>query len=215
MNTKGLSTPVSSIELDKIYRIMLKRESLGYSARDLSFLLGYHALYVSKMENPTKILRYNAKDTNYLLHIFDCDLEEIMSPKIPEAFYKIKVETSLYGSVLHFKIYKQTKDKAFELLFEYPNLSPPALPTSIATAPQIKDFVQILFEDNFFEKGKTALEIFKFCAERFGKPLSPSHVSSAISRYTSKRKAPRLIKVKNSSGRFVYQNDFSGSEHTG
>lgn len=202
MKEKSLPFPVSSIEFDKIYRMMAKRRSMGYSDRDLSFLLGYRALYVQDIENPLKTLRYTAKDTNYLLSIFDCDLQEVMTGKIPEEFYHITVETATIGEITHFRIFKEDQFVSPFLTVTIPN--PQSIAVDMTNAVKIEKFIQVLFDGNFFSSPRTALEIFGQCKQHFEEPVHPYLLCVAIGKYTGKRKAPRLIQQKNNSSRTVY-----------
>lgn len=207
MEKKTLSIPVSSIEFDKVYRVMDKRKSLGYSARDLSFLLGYRALYVRDVENPFHTLRYTTIDTNYLLSIFDCELCEIMAGIIPEAFYQIDVEKIAAGNNTTYRIYKEASPVVRDLLKEFSEET--RSDTDSVGHSEIENFIQSLFENGFFDETKTALEVFIVCKEKAGSLVAPIDVANAVGIYTGKRKAPRLVQEKNTSGRTVYKKEFN------
>jgi hypothetical protein len=206
MKEKTLSMPVYSIEFDKIYRVMDKRKSLGYSDRDLSFLLGYRPLYVRDVEDPLHTLRYTAKDTNYLLKIFDCELPEIMAGIIPEAFYQIDVEKITKDGNIAYRIYKEVFPGDQILLREFSNENKSDVDSE--GYAKIEDFVQSLFDNGFFDEAKTALEVFMACRERLGSLVAPFDVANAVGNYTGRRKAPRLVQEKNESGRTVYKKEF-------
>lgn len=206
MNNNELPFPVSAIEFEKVYMVMERRIALGYSDRELSFLLGYRALYVRDVENPLHTLRYTPKDTNYLLDIFGCKLADIMPPKVSALFYQIKVSVvSDPDGSLTYEIFKEVSKKKF---------SPYRIVNSIDTGMSVKSDVQAglvlryvdgLFSSDYFQEPKTALEIFKKCVQKFGKKLSPKFVLDALSFYTGKRKSPKLFQEKNASGRTVYK----------
>lgn len=208
--SSDLPFPVASIEFNKIYLVMDKRIAIGYNDRELSFLLGYRSLYVRDVEDPLHTLRYTPKDTNYLLHIFDCKLPEIMSPKITELFYQIKVAVTI----------KDDGSKVYEISSELKNndfghyrtlkagiLTTPSVKDTI-NADQIRYYIDHLFETNYFETPRTALEIFKKSTKDFQSPVQPQYLHDALSFYTGKRKAPRLIKRKNESSRTVYIKEY-------
>lgn len=205
--TAILTVPVSSIEFDKTYRVRQKRLTMGYTARELSFLLGYHPLYVRNLEDPTSTKKYNAAETNYLRQIFDCPLYDLMPGKIEEPFYQIQVEQGLSpesnnksytisilkeGYKEHFLTFEEEPTN-FELPFK-----------STATQEEVRHFVDELFASSFFDMPRTGLEVFKLSQEKFGVPLKPAWVADVLGFYTGKRKAPRLVKGKNESSREVF-----------
>jgi len=204
--SSDLPFPVASIEFDKVYLVMDKRIALGYTDRELSFLLGYRSLYVRDVEDPLHTLRYTPKDTNYLLHIFDCKLPEIMSPKITELFYQIKVAVTIKddGSKVY-EISRELKNKEY---VQYRTLKTGVnnilSVSETAGADQIRYYIDLLFETSYFETPRTALEIFKKSVKEFESRVQPQYLHNALSFYTGKRKAPRLIKRKNESSRTVY-----------
>ncbi|GGG18955.1 hypothetical protein GCM10011323_23880 [Pontibacter amylolyticus] len=199
--------PVSSIEFDKTYRVRQKRLAMGYTARELSFLLGYHPLYVRNLEDPTSTKKYNATETNYLRLIFDCPLSDLMPGKIEEPFYQIQVDHGL-SPRLNNKSYTisilKEGGKGHFLTFEEEPANFEFPLKSVATQEQVQQFVNGLFANDYFDRPRTGLEVFKLCQEKLGVPLRPALVADAIGFYTSKRKAPKLVKGKNESSREVF-----------
>lgn len=206
-STEILTIPVSSIEFDKTYRVRQKRLAMGYTARELSFLLGYHPLYVRNIEDPTSTKKYNAAETNYLRLIFDCPLSDLMLNKIEEPFYQVQVEQGInpeYGNK-SYTIYLLNSDaKEHFLSFE----EEPAgfeLPFgNVVGKEQVQEIVNELFAHGYFDKQRTGLEVFEYLVERFGIPLKPSFVADALGIFTAKKKAPRLVKEKSKSSREVF-----------
>lgn len=199
--------PVSSIEFDKTYRVRQKRLAMGYTARELSFLLGYHPLYVRNLEDPTSTKKYNAAETNYLRLIFDCPLSDLMPGKIEEPFYQIQIEQGhspeSNNKSYTISILKEEGREHF-LTFdeEAANFEMPL--KSAATQEEVQQFVNELFGNRYFDKPRTGLEVFKLCQEKLGAPLRPAFFADALGFYTGKRKAPRLVKGKNESSREVF-----------
>lgn len=205
--TEVLTIPVSSIEFDKTYRVRQKRLAMGYTARELSFLLGYHPLYVRNLEDPTSTKKYNAAETNYLRMIFDCPLSDLMQGKIEEPYYQVQVEqgvnpefnnksytVSLFrgDNKEHFLSFEE-EPAGFELPFD-----------SVVSKQQVQEVVDELFASRYFDEPRTGLEVFKLCHERLGSPIKPNFVADALGFYTAKRKSPRLEKGKNDSSREVF-----------
>ncbi|QCR22351.1 helix-turn-helix transcriptional regulator [Pontibacter sp. SGAir0037] len=199
--------PVSSIEFDKTYRVRQKRLAMGYTARELSFLLGYHPLYVRNLEDPTSTKKYNAAETNYLRLIFGCPLSELMLGRIEEPFYQVQVEHSfnsasgnksytislLRGNVKEHFLDFEEEPAGFKLSLE-----------STATKQQVQEYVYELFASGYFDEPRTGLEVFNYCVAKLGFPLKPAFVADALGFYTGKRKAPRLVKGRNESSREVF-----------
>ncbi|CAM3951397.1 hypothetical protein SAMN06265348_104121 [Pedobacter westerhofensis] len=206
MEDKERYYPVSSIDLDKVYKVRNKRLSLGYSARELSFLLGYRAHYVRDVEDPTQTLRYSVKDTNYLLLIFKCDLREIMEAKIPEDYYFISVKKLKDAAgITSYLINKQTSGIKH---VTYQNFSDEVEKISKSKIDsEIYRYVESLFENGYFDTPRTGLEVFSSCETVIVGKLLPHLVINAIGRFTGKRKSPRLITSRNKSGRTVYLRD--------
>src|SRR5690606_24736206 len=82
---------VTAIDFEKCYKVREQRIKHGFSDRDLAFLLGFEARYVKDIKDHTHSKRYKPKDTNYLLHIFDCELPEIMGSRFPRKSYDLCV----------------------------------------------------------------------------------------------------------------------------
>src|SRR4051794_32992585 len=97
---------LTSIDFEKCYKVMDLRIKHGYSDRDLSFLLGYHPLQVRNAESPLHKIRYKAKDTNYLRHIFNCELPAIMDGKLAQSTYQLYViETTNSNKIKSYEIF--------------------------------------------------------------------------------------------------------------
>lgn len=208
------------------------RIKYGWSERDLSFLLGFRALYVEDVENPNGTLRYFPADTNYLRRIFfNCKLSAIMSPKIPERYYKIEVFTKSVATVSDEyyepegkrKIDQDRRLKTESLSFEIHFISPIRNSifftqgkenfeidfTTYKTAKEIQKEIDKLFEGEFFDNPRTALEVFEHCNKKFGRKVRPCDLADAIGYYTGKRKVPRLAKDKNEMKRQTYLKEYA------
>lgn len=198
-----LPFPVASIEFAKVYMVRDRRIFLGYSDRELSFLLGYRPLYVRDVEDPLHTLRYTPKDTNYLMSIFDCSLAELMPAKVADLFYQVKVGCFLDDKGNKIYEISREKDKQFVPYRVVVEDQPGILPQKDA-AEQVRGYITQLFMNGYFDDPRTSLEIFKKCTRKFGKTLRPQFVMDGLSFYTSKRKSPKLVLLKNMSARTVY-----------
>jgi len=209
MKEKASPFPVSSIEFDKVYRVMDKRKLSGYTERELSFLLGYRPLYVRDVENPIHTLRYTTKDTNYLLQIFECELSEIMPGKITEPFYQVKVEVKESGREVTYTVY-QMITKTINLYREFTVTDQgPTSDSDFQMISKVEDFIEVLIDQTYFITPKTTLQLFKVCLEKFGNSIKPRYLSEALKKYTPLKAPNRLSAEKNESGRTVYYLDNS------
>lgn len=182
---------------------------MGYTARELSFLLGYHPLYVRNLEDPTSTKKYNAAETNYLRLIFDCPLSDLMPGKIEEPFYQIQVEQglNLKSNIKRYTmsiLKEEGKEHFLTFEEEHANIELPL--KSVATQEEVQQFVDGLFASSYFDRPRKGLDIFRLCIckECLGIPLRPALLANALGFYTGKRKAPRLLKGKSESSRDVF-----------
>lgn len=223
-----MKVDVLSIEFDKVYLVRKKRISLGWTSQELSFLLGHNRSYVRDIENPIKSPRYNSTTTNYLRRIFfNCKLSEIMSPKIASRYYKLEIfskEAEPAPDDVEAK--KDAREESKKFSFKIYMLNKDSEPTHFCSFTQDKDdfetdfsefvnaqliivHVEKLFNGNFFNSERTALEIFESCVKKHGRKVRPCDVENAIKVYTGKKKAPRLMKSEktNEMHRFTYKKE--------
>ncbi|HWW38050.1 hypothetical protein [Pedobacter sp.] len=197
---------VSSIDFEKSYKTMDMRIAKGFSDRELSFLLGYHPLYVRDVENPLHSKRYKARDTNYLLHIFNCTLPEILDGKLEELTYKLfVVATSNSDGTKSYDIFKEEpngKHKIFRSFTELPAFKAVGV-KSVASPIMVKDFILDLLDEGYFSEPKTGLELFRTCVKHFKGHVRPFFITNAFK--LIHKMDGRSIKVsKNEMKRFVY-----------
>src|SRR5690606_5522563 len=67
---------------------------------------------------------------------------------------------------------------------------------SAITGEQVQTWVDERYEDSYFLFPKTALTIFKDCERHLNEPIRPIFLADALQSYTVKKKAPRLIKLR-------------------
>jgi len=190
----------SSIDFDKIHKIMDFRIKCGYSAYECSFLLGKTDFFFRDAENPLSTKRYNPDDTNYLQLIFETSLSAFMSPKIIEDLYHLQVtaylnedqkpvydiairnEESKYGS---FKVFTE-EDKHQEL----------HTPLKLFTFEEVKTYIDTLLADGTFNEPKTAFDIFNKCKKHFGEQFHARNMIKVLNYYTNKKSG--IAKLNNS-----------------
>lgn len=203
---------VSAIELLKAYRVMDLREELGYSAYELSFMLGKDSMmYVRDAEDPLKTLKYDPSDVNYLALILRKPFSSILLPSAPEKHYQIQVITypdktrrivfeiaikDDKSNYIHFKTY--TQERKMDIL---------PTPLNTYTYDEVIAYINVLLADNFFEIYKTALEVLDSCRKHFGEDFHPRHMIAVLNFYTNKKSGVPLLDYtnKNDCGRKVFR----------
>lgn len=211
MKVKETTVSVESIELEKTYLVMNLRQSYGYSAFELSFLLGRRDFYVRDAENPLHTLTYSVNENNYLRQVFNCSLKKIMPGKVEPIKYSLRIRHELNENGLPvYHIERGAPKSKFELFHsiteEHKEVELP-VKGEVVPVNQVKEYMTKLVEKGYFGEPKTALFIFNDCKRSMSGVVRPLYVAYALGDFTGKRKAPRLIKETNESGRAVYRED--------
>lgn len=208
MKTEGTTFSIDSIELEKVFMVLALRLKFGYSAYEVSFLLGRRDYYVRDTENPLHTLQYSVNENNYLRQIFNCSLKKIMPGRVEPFEYIIKVLTHTNDDDL--KVYQierrflNGKWKLVHTVTEEPKEILRPLKGQTVSMEDVNAYIVTLFHKGYFEEPKTALIIYRACEKKLGRVIRPLHVANALAAFTGKRKAPRLITKTNESGRMIY-----------
>jgi hypothetical protein len=209
-------TSLSSIDFDKIHKIMDYRIKWGYSAYECSFLLGKNDFFFRDAENPLNTKRYNPDDTNYIQLIFQEDLSAFMSPIIKEDIIHLEVITQLNErrkTVYEISIRNDSQNKHFKTFIEEDKHLELPSPLNLSTFDEVKIHIGALIEHGFFEAKKTALEIFNACREYFGTDFHPRYMIAVLNHYTNKKSGIPILdnSSKNDCGRKVFWKPFDFS----
>ena len=198
----------TAIDSEKCYKVRKQRIKHGFSDRDFTFLLGFEPRYVKDVEDPTHNKRYKPKDTNYLLHILDCELPEIVgsgflrrsndlcvivtpTPQKPSTFDShIKQPSEKWRSYLNFTELAEN---------EY------LLPRSKVEPIDVQECLLLLLAEGYLDSPKTGLKLYRKCIAHFDGHIKPVFIASAIRGINKRTDAPIGI-GKNSMGRWVYSN---------
>lgn len=188
---------------------MDKRLQLGYSALELSFLLGRENFYVRKAENPLHTLRYSVNETNYLLLTFDTDISSIMSPVILDDVYHLQIST--YSGERRkpvYEMYVQDSNKEYKHFKTFQEEDKhDVLPTPLLLIPeeQVASLIDNLINASWFSTPRTGLEVFQICRQHFGKSFHPRPMINLLNQHSNKKSGTgRLVKDRNKSGRQTF-----------
>ncbi|CAM4252930.1 hypothetical protein SAMN06265348_1088 [Pedobacter westerhofensis] len=196
----------TAIDFEKSYKVKDLRVSKGFSDRDLSFLLGFRALYVRDVENPLHKLIYKAKETNYLQHIFDCSLDQVMYLTLPDLNYDLYIlATANSEGTNSYEIFKEDVSGRYVLLHSFTELAKDTqiLPKCNTSSEKVQEYISSLQETDYFLTPKTGLEIFRKCIEHFKGHLKPTFIEEAI-KNINKSSSTKITIGKNEMRRFVY-----------
>lgn len=211
MPTKTVKLNIAAVHIFKVKNVLDRRISLGISARDLSFLLGKANTYVRDVENPFTTLKYNIDDTTLLCHVLQLSPSEIyqgVDSSPIELSLNIKVYDSKFGEAYEVCLPENDgEEKLYEII---PESKDPDFPVeSKASAKEVQDWVDQLFNSTYFDEPHTAWEIYEMAVEGFGFPVKVKYLKDAVKKNTSKRSYPRLSSNEKSKGfyRTLYRKD--------
>jgi hypothetical protein len=207
-----------SIEFTKIYKVMEKRLTLGYSAYELSVLLGKNDFFVRDVENPLDTKRYNPDDTNYLLLIFNSRMSSIMLPKLEQNIYHLEITS--YLNEIRKTVYEialksatgnsYTHFKTFEVEPKDIQLTTTIEPISFK---EVRSYIDILIKSAYFDEPRRALDVFESCKSYFGEDFHPRNMIKVLNFYTNKKSGiSKLNKAdRNDFGRRLFRKQIDAS----
>lgn len=187
------------IEVEKMLNVFQLRQGKGYNQFEVSFLMGQRALYVRDVENPNHTLDYSVAFTNVFRQIFDCETPAIVPNVNQQPSYVIQILQAVDEADKKFyRAEKKIGNGKWEFLVSFGEEPKDLLLAfdSAITGEQVQTWVDEKYEDSYFLFPKTALKIFKDCERHFNEPIRPIFLAEALQSYTVKKKAPRLIKLR-------------------
>lgn len=200
---------VCSIDFEKVYMVMDRRLEEGYSAYELSFMLGRESFYVRNAENPLHTLRYSVNETNYLLLTFSDKLPSIMPPFVEDDTYHLQITSYLNERRRQvFEISKRNEGHEyilFKIIEEEDKHQ--ELPTPLLLVPEeeVNVFLRSLIVDSWFSVPRTALDVFVVCKQYFGPSFHPRPMIRLLNYYTNRKSGTgELDKGKNEFGRQTF-----------
>jgi len=206
-NQSAFYFSVTAIDFEKCYKVRKQRIKHGLSDRDLAFLLGFEPRYVKDIEDPTHSKRYKPKDTNYLLHIFDCELPEIMGSSFPRRSYDLCViATATPRKPRTFDIYIKQPNGKWKSYLNFTELAENEylLPRSKANTIDVQEYLLSLLAEGYLDSPKTGLELYRKCIAHFDGHIKPVFIASSVREINKQDNTPIGID-KNSTGRWVYR----------
>src|SRR5690606_16593829 len=187
------------IEVERMLNVLGLRREKGYNQFELAFLMGQRDLYVRDAEDPNKKLTYSVAATNQFRQILGSVIQTIVPNVNQQPSYAIQILQAVDEADKKFyRAEKKVGDGEWEFLVSFGEEPKDLLlpSDSTITSEQIQAWVDEMYEDNYFYFPKTALKIFKDCERHFSEPIRPIFLAAALQSFTAKKKAPRLIKLR-------------------
>lgn len=188
-----------AFSFEKIALLKQLREKLGYSAYEVSFLLGKHNFFVRDAENPLKTTLIDSEDTCHIAKVFRTAISQITPPTIAIDNYQLEViKGKTEKRKDRFEIYIRNtvppRTKPVEIIEEEKHIE---LPTKLVVSDvkTIRSFIHGLYQDGFFNNTRTALEIFDECRreENFGPNFHPRNLIRALDHYTNSKSGESIL----------------------
>lgn len=198
------------IEIEKMLNVLFLRRGKGYSQFELSFLMGQRDFYVRDVEDPNHTLIYAVPFTNLFRQIFDCEVRAIVPDINRKPSYSIRIlEATDVSKKVIYRAERQEEGRKWELIATFSEEPKDLLLDSpcVMTEQEVRDWVVSKFNSDYFGLAKNALRILKDCQKDLDGPVRPVQLSSVLQIYTRMKKSPRLVKEKNTDGRFEFIKD--------
>lgn len=192
---------VTTIDYLKVKLVREKRLSLGFTAKEVSFLLGKRTTFVSEAEDPFTTLKYGIDDTVYLSRILHYPISEFYEDveDLPDFIKIIRKVDQKAGSIRYSIVDPVELADKMELVVSEMDEDSVSVESKASLEDLIRE-VKVLFENDFFEAPKTAFEVYEECTAKFGFPIKPEYLSLTLQKYTRKKSFPLLDSKSKSEG---------------
>lgn len=182
---KKADSKVPRVIFELVYRIQLKRLSLGYTQQDVDFFLGFGRNYWKSIEDFSNSEKLTIADLLCLSDAFKCSVDDFIYPVddyLLQRKLTIKIITSRNQRFIIRKAF-QVKNSNSILLYQLlENLPVHTVPNSVDT--QIANTtVAALYRNGFFDAPKDTVEIYHACKEWANKPIKPLLIEKALKPY--------------------------------
>ena len=174
---------IPAFQLATIYRVMLKRIAKGYTAEQLTFLIGAPENHIQDIEALEKPF-YSLDDLERIARALEeSNLQSLFSPINNEAMLKIAVSREYAeGNFIH-SFYLLDKDNNQKELFrlqeeEFPEFDD--LLRSDEILDTVSDTVDVMIRSGYFYEPKLPYEIFSTINTLQPEPLNSCYIQFAL-----------------------------------
>jgi transcriptional regulator with XRE-family HTH domain len=179
---------IPALELDTIYRIMLKRIGKGYTAEQLSFLIGAPEGYIQEIETLERPF-YTTQDLDRITIALEESNPESLFPRTEnETIYRIIVSSSFeQGKFVHayYRVYEDDQQEELFRLYEEGSPEFDDMMKSEETVDLVGDTIDVLIRTGYFYEPKSPSEIFKTINNLRPEPINSYFIQFALERFQS------------------------------
>lgn len=173
-------------DLETIYRILLQRIVKGYSARQLSFLIGAAPDYVEEVETLLRPFYSGEELARIALALAVADVDNLCPAINDDSDIHVSVENYEYKEkVIHTycRIDEQGEEEELFRLREDLEMTDDDLPEGDDEMQLVNDIISVLLRANYFYEPKLPMEVFKAINNLLPIPVNPFYVSVAMERF--------------------------------
>lgn len=182
---KEADSKVPGVIVELVYRIQLKRLSLGYTQQDVDFFLGFGRHYWKSIEDFSNSEKLTIADLLCLADAFKCPIDDFVCPmdnNLLQRSLTIKVTTGRSQGFIIRKAF-QIKNSKSVLLYQLLENSPTHTSIHSEDMQIAQTTVAALYRNGFFETLKDSIEIYHACIEWANKSIRPSFIEKALKPY--------------------------------
>ena len=177
---------IPALQFETIYRIMLKRIGKGYTAEQLSFLIGAPERYIQEIEELERPF-YSPQDLDRIVIALEESNPESLFPRSEsETIYRIIVCKEYdQGKFIH-AYYRVNEDDHQEELFRLYEEGSPEFNDMIKseeTIDLVSDTIEVLIRTGYFYEPKIPYEIFETINKLRPEPINPYFIQFALERF--------------------------------
>lgn len=156
---------ITETQLQIIYKVMIKRIAKGYSAEQLSYLLGRQRNYVAKVEFFAHDCYHISELSKIAKALEEDDYTSFMPARIKDDRIKIHMEKNLWDETYTYTcatFSEKDKRKVRFVLEEYVGLWSFMDYSGMLDYEMliVLDMVEVMIRDNYFHKDRSPLDIF-------------------------------------------------------
>ena len=181
------SKVIPLFQLETLYRILLQRIAKGYSAKQLSFLIGAaSADYVEEVESLQRPF-YSGGELERIAQALDDTNVDSFFPAInDDSVVHITVDKQFYqGKWIHTycRLDEQNEEEELFRLREDQEMDFDDLPDGDDVLACVEDTIDVLVRSGYFYEPKLPLEVFKAINNLLPVPVSPFYIYVAMTRF--------------------------------
>lgn len=198
--TQTFEARLSLLDVEMLYRSMLIRFIKRYSPEEMSFLIGEHPLFISKMEELQR-LQYCMGilwEKHWLVSEFG---SSFLMPTYPvaEEMGNYQLVKTIYSDRTTYQMNKIHHDGDNEIIFvlKEDNHVVEEFPRSTKQEENALHIaIKALIDLNYFEKERSAHQLLKHCQSLIYDHIEPKNLSKVLTSFTHQKHFPKLKRVK-------------------